>query len=204
MKRPIILAALIGSLALGTGVRPAAGYPVTWEFAGDVRNVGDRDGVLPESVTVGAPFSGSFTFESTTPDSEQDDPTHGIYEGALTSLSGIFGDVPFASNGLFDVTVLNDTTLPDDSFIFVGSAVFLNRIVNTSFGLTDLNATIFSSDALPLVPPSLDRLDSIVFGLNSQEEGIFIGGDVTSLVPEPGTLCLLALGALMIAKGRTP
>ncbi len=56
-----------------------------------------------------------------------------------------------------------------------------------------------------VVPPSLDRLDVHLtnFELNSsQEVGIFVGGNLNVIVPEPGTLLLLAIGSVMLVRRR--
>ncbi|MGD2111093.1 MAG: hypothetical protein PVI86_17080, partial [Phycisphaerae bacterium] len=42
---------------------------ITWEFGGRITSVHDVNDVLGGQVSVGTPFSGSFAFESTTPDS---------------------------------------------------------------------------------------------------------------------------------------
>jgi len=79
--------------------------------------------------------------------------------------------------------------------------------LTASFGIIDVSETIFSSDALPLVPPSLEGLDLTLtgFSLGSQETGITVGGDLAHLVPEPGTLGLLALGIFVLGwRTRRP
>ena len=70
MNRGRTLAVLVAGLALGCVVNQVSGGLVTWEFAGEITLVRDPDNFLAGAVTVGSPFSGSYTFESATPDSE--------------------------------------------------------------------------------------------------------------------------------------
>ena len=60
MNQRKTLGVLVASLALGIGVHAATAGPVTWEFAGELTNVVDVFDRFGGSVTVGAPFSGSF------------------------------------------------------------------------------------------------------------------------------------------------
>jgi len=58
---------------------------ITFAFEGDITSVTDRDGILGGQVQVGDTFSGSYTFESTTPDSNPH-VRFGYYADAITSV----------------------------------------------------------------------------------------------------------------------
>ena len=90
MKRGLVIT-MVG-LAGGFPATLTFGEPITFVFSGELTLVSDRDGVLNGEVEVGARFGGTYTFESTTPDSRPDDPLRGLYEGAITDITGhVFG-----------------------------------------------------------------------------------------------------------------
>jgi hypothetical protein len=93
------MARLAGTLVLALGavpcIAPAQARPITFAFEGVVENIADSTfTIYPEYVDYGSPFSGSFTFESTTPPSANDAWTN-TYVGAVTSLSGEVGSIAF-------------------------------------------------------------------------------------------------------------
>jgi hypothetical protein len=202
----------IGTVGLAFWSAPVSGFPVTWEFAGEVTFVSDRSDFLGGAVTVGDPFSGSFTFESTTPDRDPKDPIFGIYLNALSSVSGEAGGVQFSGplSGTGDIltvtTVINDHPTFHDTYGIRAFVDLLGAPVMFEWSFRARDGAIFSDDSLPVVPPDLALLDTARLELFSESAPFVgtIGGDITLLVPEPGTLCLLTLAAIMIAKGRIP
>ena len=65
-----------------SGVRAG---PVTWEFAGEVNFILDGPEILViNGIDIGTPFSGSFTFESTTPDLSSSNTAIGRFANAVT------------------------------------------------------------------------------------------------------------------------
>ena len=189
---------LIGSVDVGS----TAGSPVTWEFAGEITSVRDDDDRLAGAVTVGSPFSGSFTFESTTPDSSPDNPGLGEYANAVLSVSGEVAGMPFLGSGdLFSAISIFDGPFgfTFDSYnidILDIDTDFLGETSDFSFTVRDSTGTALSTDSLLRSPPDLASFDLRNFTLTTQSEAVGLAGEITFLTPEPTTLVLLALAAL--------
>jgi hypothetical protein len=180
----------------------AAGYPVTFEFAGEVALFTDTNDLLGGTVEVGTPFSGSFTFESTTPDTLPDDPGVGIYDNAILSISGDVGGSPFALVDPVEtyISIRNDAVSIGLDVYNVRAAVdFVGARVDLTLTVSDSMQSLLSSDALPLFPPSLEMSTSSGFGFGAQEIGLGVFGPLNALIPEPGTMALLGVGALLLA-----
>ncbi len=179
---------------------------MTWEFTGQLTSVRDVDGSLEGVFSVGMPFSGQYTFESTTPDRSFIDPTFGSYRDAVTSISGILGEVPFFEiRGLTGtISVSNDVSVAGfDSYSVSGVTEFLGAPVRFSLSLGDSTAVVFSDDSLPLTPPDLRAFDSNFFALELQPDGEALIGELTALVPEPGTLALMVVGLSFLTRRKT-
>ena len=93
-----------------------------------------------------------------------------------------------------------------DSYAVRVDVSFLGETLDLLIHLGDPTGMIFSDDSLPLSPPNLATVFSTQFNIFDESEIIPLSlkGDIILAVPEPGTLSLLVLGALMIAKGRMP
>ncbi len=199
--RRIMLSAL-GILCFSITARAA---PVTWEFTGQLTSVRDLDGSLEGVFSVGMPLSGQYTFESTTPDSSYIDPTYGRYEDAVTSISGIVGEVPFFEiPGLTgSISVFNDVFIAGfDGYSVFGVTEFLGAPVSFTLTLGDTTGSVFFDDSLSLTPPDLSAFDSNFFGLELEPDGDALSGEFTVLVPEPGTLVLMVLSVLFVIRRK--
>jgi hypothetical protein len=194
------------------GALPANGYPVTIYIEAVVDTVDDSGNYLEGKISPGSLITGYYIYESTTPDTnpslyvgdyEHYTPPYGI---SLT-----VGGFEFKTNPLnvdFLLEIINDYTSGGlhDAYglisynnlpLYNGTSV--NEI---SWWLTDTSATALSSTDLPSTAPSLDDWQSIV-GLRLEGDKTFlIDAHVTSAVPEPATILLLATGALLL-KRRT-
>lgn len=200
-----MLAAVIATAYAGQAARASL---VTWELAGTVTSVRDDSGVLGGAVAVGSPLSGSFTFDSTTPDSAPDDSSTGFYLMAIIDIHGALGNLHFAGpvNGDNFISVLNDAlpnpldTLGARADVSLPSEAATLRIV-----LLDDTATVFGSDELPLEPPPLTSFNVHRFEVFSERDefDFAVTGDLDVLVPEPTTLALVALGGLALARRVT-
>ena len=192
----------IAGLGLAAVASPTAGSPITWEFAGELTLVRDDDGSLGGVFGVGTLFSGMFTFESTTPDSSPVNLGFGNYEGALTSVSGRVGAVPFLERpGLAgSITVFDD--FGGDGFSVSAATEFLGASVRFGLTLGDSTGSIFSDDSLPLTPPDLGSLDLTVFFLALEPDGDLLRGELTQLTPDPGTLVLLLIGGSFVLRRK--
>ena len=199
------LVGFIGGLTLAFVSEQAVGYPVTWQFAGEIRFVRDPDNFLAGAVTVGSPFSGSFTFESDTPDSETGISRLGQYDGALTGVNGQVGSLPFTAPMDSDNTIeiqndFRSSTL--DTYLATTRIQFVNETLDFAILLLDGTGTAFTNDLLLLTPPDLDSFDVADFLLVDLSEDIVLSlrGGLTSLIPDPATLLLLGLGVIVASR----
>lgn len=210
MNRTIIIVAVAGLFACGSSVASAS--PITFSFTGEVTQDPLLDPADPfgGTITLGAALTGSYTFESTTADS---DPS--INGGSYTSVGGTLS-VSIGGTALLAADLLN-VGLGNN---FSGSDFYTVSSRNTSgpdpfdvtLTLQDLQGTVFSdallsSDAPPFAAFELTSLLLMgTFGGNQVE----IGGRLTSLtcttgcgpagapgsavVPEPSTVSLVSVG----------
>ena len=184
---------------------------ITIDIAAEIAEVDDLGGLLEGQVNVGDTITGSYTYDSATPDSNPLE-TIGNYEhfnapyGVSLSVGGfVFQTDP--DNVNFLVTILNDNNGSDDYTFGSYNNLPLSNGVGVSFiswALDDYTATALSSDALPTTPPVLEDWESIA-GLTityGPKGSSMIRGHVTSAVPEPGTVFLLGLGSLALIRKR--
>jgi hypothetical protein len=169
--------------------------PVTFEFAGIIDQVDDPTNILGGTVRVGDPFSGLYTFDPTTPDS---DPlaVRGLYESSVVAMSGNVGPLLYeqASGVLGLIQVRNDA--PHDSYL-VSSTVFLTGHPLEFFViLGDGDGLVFSDDSLPFQPFPLGGLETRSFSIADTSETLpfDLHGRISQFVPEPSTAVLLFLG----------
>ncbi len=196
-------AILLVSLSFGV-IAPSRviGSPVTWEFTGQLTSVRDVDGSLEGVFNVGMPFSGEYTFESTTPDSFPDAPDRGLYEGAVTSVSGAVGNVPFFELPTFTGRIRVSDTLGADGYRVDAATEFLGAPVSFSLSLGDSTGNVFSDDSLPLAPPQFNAFDSSSFVVELEPDGDALIGELTALVPDPGTLLLMVVSVLFVIRRK--
>jgi hypothetical protein len=90
-------------------------------FTGVVTRVDDPDAILPGSIMASTPVTGSYTYESTTPDSIPADTTLALYKmpvppnGITMSIGGFtFASAPGADN--FGFNIADDNHVLDDFF----------------------------------------------------------------------------------------
>jgi hypothetical protein len=162
--------------------------PVTFSFTGSVTD--DPFGLS----FVGAPISGSYTFDSGAVDGIPG-PATGSYASAgpgfgfLANVDGTGYSVP----GSLAVNTSNNIAGVDQY-----GAIASDVLLTLELFFQDATGTALASDALPLLPPALGDFDSRQFRLFSPDAEFL--GSVDSLVctsgcsvPEPGSLSLLAL-----------
>lgn len=206
MNRHRCLALMVAGLALSGDAAVALGELITFEFAGEITSVQDDYGLLGGAVTIGTPFSGLYTFESTTPDMWPYSLETGVYPATMV-VAGHVGEFQFSGiTGTADLIVIgNGSPLdPPDSYLTSWSVDFAGQPAGAGIELVDNTGIAFSRDSLPLSPPRLSRFDERTFGIGAGGEIPHLGllGEITSLTPEPGTLTLLALGALVLGRRR--
>lgn len=204
----LLSVALLSALA-----GPARAVQITWSFTGEVALVGGTSGEVASlasgGVVVGAPVSGVMVFESTTSDSDPD-PLFGSYLGAVTDLRADFPAlaVTFEASGAEQVLLnLEGSGVP---FVYAAqgggadsTATFASVLF--SLELVDSSNAAFPNDSLPLSRPPLSALDpysaaqAASLGFTTRLHLAFsptasVDVELTSLVPEPGTLTLLGAG----------
>jgi len=178
---------------------------ITFAFEGTVASVGalDPTNPFPTEPVFGTPFSGTYTFDSAALDAAGGDPATGSYAasgapfGLSLSLGGLTLDYAALSIGVTDGY---SSFGPGDQYLvgFAGGPTLL------SLRFTDFSESMFSSDALPLTPPTLTGLfTELVLSDLVAGNQVDLNGTITSLtctagcstaVPEPATLVLLITG----------
>jgi len=182
MKSPLIVLSLV--FALGAGVLEAQAKPITFSFTAIVASA---EPVFP-TVHPGDLVIGHYTFESTTPDSDPN-PTRGVYFSPGTFDAKI--DTLSFSFPLSDIEVLNNYAGSSSDRYTV--AAISGNIQLQLYLLAETNPNALTNDNLPLLPPALSSFSTDLF-LVYVGSAPNIAANVTTLVPEPATLLLVAMG----------
>ena len=199
--------ALAGALMFIFVLAPSHGSAalVTFSFGGSVSDVLGSvftpGGQGANGFSTGLPLSGSFTFNSSTPDSNAG-ANNGRYNGAIQNLVVNVGtyQATFSPGSSF-IQVINR---PSGDIYEVRADGFLGNSVNgripTSFRLqlTDPNASVFSNDSLPTTPPSLSSFASSQWRLIFEANGRRVQGAIASLVPLPAAVWLFGAGLIAL------
>lgn len=205
----------------GSGLVYAA--PVTYYFGGTLTSV---DNVLSPHLSAGAPFSGSFTFDSNSPDSNPN-PSVGIYTPAPAFSLNI--------NGILFSTTGSAGSIQVDNVSFSGARFSASAAISGPdlnnyqasgilLDFQDFDATAFVDDALPLGGLNLADFESarlILVFIQSPAGDPLLPGVIRPIgslgyisltapnatsIPEPNTLTLfgLALAGLAALRRRLP
>ena len=138
-------------LLLGLVLAPtvADAGPITFTFAGTVTQdpLLDPDDPFGGTIAFGTPFSGSYVFESTTPDGDPS-ANGGSYTSAGGSLTLTIGGQTFLAADLLNIGVGNNFSGSDFYTVFAQSTGGPD-LFDISLMLQDLNATVFGSAAAP-------------------------------------------------------
>jgi hypothetical protein len=188
----------------------AEGALITIEIEAVVDSVEDRGNYLEGRIEAGDVITGSYVYESTTPDSSPLDPVQGNYwhyappAGIALTVGGFnFMTDPF--NIAFHVAVRNHSLSGDDSYwltshnnlpLFNGT-----QVDDILWSLREPTGSVFSSDVLPIGPPNLDDWDSNILGFGA-DRLYGVTAHVISAVPEPATILLLALGTILSVRRK--
>lgn len=193
---PGVLSCCIALMALS---RPANADVMAYEFAGVVDWVGQMGSgwVLDNSITVGTPFAGRFSFNPATPDSDPA-PDRARYRGSGFSMAVEIGSYSWASGdgGARAEVGLGGFWFSAEGFA-VGDGLWGNSLT-CSLALPGLSGGPLPTEPFPLSSTSLvGKIDNVPF-----TGGSHFGGHLTefSIVPEPTGVLLLALGVVFLRR----
>ncbi len=213
MKAVGVASVIFMSLAIN-GVAQASS--VTFQFAGTVS--ASVNPILNPPILPNAFISGTYTFDSEAPDLLGGSPIiarYALSDFSLNMLGGHYTMNP--SSGIQVIHVQPGVPIAagttDDRYSvlllvnnFPDPAVLgpsINNLAPQGFQLNIFGQDLFTSTALPLVPPSLGNIDPTrrTFNMTFQAGGFT--GELTSLtlapVPLPGVLLLFGSGLLGLA-----
>lgn len=184
----------------------AQAIPVTFQFEGTIFNANSP---LNATVLPGTLIRGSYTFDSMAPDTISD-PNSGSYamsNFAVTFLGRTYSMI--SSTGLREIRVQNSSTSDTYNVLLIPSGTDqalsgppINGLAPRSFQFNISGIGLFTSDALPLMPPPLPSgigtPPTFTMGFAGGGIAAGINGRLTSLtaVPEPSSLMLMGLGLL--------
>ena len=196
----------ISSCVLAMAV-PSNAANVSFNFTGSVSDV--QGGVFTSGGSglngfgSSLPMSGSFTFNSATPDVLPGDGSWGLYPNPIQSMSVKIGNYTATfSPGSSVMQVINNPGLGDTFKVtlngFSGSTV--NGFTPTTFEMELVNPTgnVFTNDHLPTTPPSLSSFASNQWRLVFSGVGNRVQGALTSLVPLPAAVWLFGAGLIAL------
>lgn len=89
-----------------------------------------------------------------------------------------------------------------DDYRVDASVDFAQHVVGLTLRISDREADALSNDGLILSEADLPMFDGGFFTLAPRGEEFQLSGLQISIVPEPGTLCLLGAGALALLRAR--
>jgi len=176
---------------LGLFATSALAAPITTTFSGTASFVGPA---LPPVIVTGDPITGSYTFDSNTPNTSPTPANTGVY--AVTLFTATIGGFTFNST---TATLFVEAGSGEYLVSGLGTAAdTINGHVLDTFGVRTTSSQI-TTTALPLTPPTGVYTYEMDFGLPFREgdvDGPLLVPVVVSSVPEPDTAFVLGLGLL--------
>ncbi|MCX5638761.1 MAG: PEP-CTERM sorting domain-containing protein [Planctomycetota bacterium] len=180
---------------------------ITIQIEGVVDSVWDAGNYLEGKVKVGDIITGTYVYDSDTPDSnpsaiggryEHHTPPHGIF----LSVGGFDFQTDLTSVD-FLVEIINNYPPDDDYFLVSKHNIVIPNSVSVgdiSWFLYDPLENALTSDVLPEDAPVLDHWHLNDLRIESLRT-FSIGAHVTyAVVPEPGTILLFGLVSLLLRK----
>jgi len=200
-------------LILGTVLSqaPAKAELVTIYITAEIDGVSDPYDFFGGAIKVGDVITGAYTYDTSTADSSQS-PKIGNYWHNLppagTSLS--VGGIEFKTdptNVKFFIGIVNDYP-PRDNYGFISdrNIPLANGVVVDSIYwiLEDRTGSAISTDVLVTSVPVLDdwSFNRLLISGPDRGQSFGITSHVTSAVPEPATIVLLAAGAVLASRRK--
>lgn len=196
-------------------VGAARAVPITIEITGNVTSVGGDVGSIPSTIYTGVSFTGTYTYDASTPDLDAS-PYRGEYEhnspyGISLHLGGYEFETMANHIGKFHISISNDDPqgnlwdyyiAESDEIVSDPPAGFTVDYIRWALG--DITHTALDSDALPITVPVLTDwgYNSLsIFG-SGDHGGILIEGTVSQAVPEPVTGVLMVIGVFFLRLRR--
>jgi hypothetical protein len=200
-----VLAILLLSCPLAQAV------PVTIEITGNVTSASGSG--LPDTIYEGVTFTGTYTYDSSTSDSD-DSPYIGKYEhNSPYGISLLLGGYEFKTTSdhicKFHISIKNDDPQVNlwDYYMVESDEIISDPPVGFSVGhirwvLGDITHTALGSDALPATAPVLTDWGYNALKISGSGDlgNILIEGTVTQAVPEPLTGVLMLIGVLFLKR----
>jgi hypothetical protein len=200
---------MAGILAVAIHGSTVVAAMITFQFGGVVTSVDDRNGALGGTVNVGDPFSGTYTFDSDTPDSRPGDPEIAEYRGSNWSMATTIGGLALSASGEVNRIFIVDKDTGDSfslgAFLFDSNGF---RVFEFGVDMIDLTGSALTGDQLPLTPPDISAFQTRSLWLDARKEGvgdILVQGEVNVLTPEPQATLLFTtglLGIIWLARAR--
>jgi hypothetical protein len=211
MKRGTMLLIAAGVCSLAFQGQRADATLITISIEAEVDYVEDLGNYLEGRINPGDIITGTYTYESTTPDTNPSayvgDYEHFAPPAGVSLSVGGFDFMTDPMNVDFLVAITNDGIsggLHDSYWICSYNNLPLSNgasVDEITWALRDPTASALSSDALPITPPVLDNWQSMVgLRLEGERAGYIVDAHVTSAVPEPGTIGLLTIGTLLLIR----
>lgn len=195
-------------LALSLAAADAGAGPVTFAYAGTITGASALDPAspFPDPVDFGTPFNGTYTFDGSATN-EIADPTSGSYASPLGTLTLNLAGLSFTFTGI-SIGVVNSPGFDFYDVIFAENPTADNPTgIQLSLALTDFTGTALSSNALPLVPPSLSLFDTTnAFFFTDTIDGnqVEVAGSLDALdalaIPEPPAPIVPVIAAAIFAS----
>jgi hypothetical protein len=211
-KNLIMMAALwVSFLLFSSQVRAET---ITIEITGNVTSTSGSG--LPATIHAGDTFTGIYTYESLTPDSNPSTKyvtyQHNSPYGISISLGGYEFKTAPNHIGQFLIGITNDDPMTpmgmaDGFTVYSSENDFISSagltIDSIRWDLFDTSHMTFSSDTLPGVVPVLTDWNYNyleIYGYNGTNNGFLIQGIVTQVIPEPVTDILMITGMFFLRR----
>ena len=160
------------------------------------------------NIHVGDAITGYYTYESTTLDSDPE-PTGGLYlnYGLPYGISLSIGGFTFQTNpNNVDIGIINEPgwdgySVSSEYLLPLSNGTTVNVVY---WHLNNDTGTALDSDLLPLTLPVLSKWNdnSLYINCGPRESDSVVIGEITDvyLIPEPATILLILVGAVLIRK----